>query len=513
MKRCPQCNRVETDDALAFCRADGARLIADTEASEPVTAILPTNAASSELTTGHLQGVPSIAVLPFVNMSADPENEYFCDGLAEELLNAWAKIDDLKVAARTSAFSFKAKNTNVNEIGTALNVKTILEGSVRKSGNRLRITAQLVNAADGYHLWSERYDREMKDIFEVRDEITVAVVEALKVKLLGEEQGVVLKHHTRNPEAHEFYLQGLFYFNRFTPDDFQKASESFRRAIAIDPRYASAYAGLAYAYTELSFFSFSPSEAMPKAREAANKALELDDRLGEAHNSLAIIKMYFDWDYAGAEQEFKRGIALNPCSALIHMWYGWYLGLMGRLDESFKEMQGAQELDPLSATNNSGIGIVFHWSRQPERAIEQFRKVLELNPNYPIACSFLAEAYEQKDDFVSAIATIEKIQQATTDPLTLSTVGYVYAKSGDRHKALEILNEFVKRSNQEYVPALNFAQIYAGLGDNEQALAWLDKACNERAVWIPFLKVDLKFDPLRSNPRFQELLKKVGFSQ
>ena len=453
----------------------------------------------------------SIAVLPFTNMSADDENEYFCDGLAEELLNALAKIEDLKVAARTSSFSFKNKNADASQIGKALHVKTILEGSVRKSGNRLRITAQLINAADGYHLWSERYDREMKDIFDVQDEITLAVVDALKVKLFGEEQGAVLKRHTRNPEAHEFYLRGLFYFNRFTPDDFQKASESFRRAIAIDPRYASAYAGLADAYTELSFFSSSPSETMPKAREAANKALELDDRLGEAHNSLAIIKMYFDWDYAGAEQEFKRAIALNPGSALIHMWYGWYLGLMGRFDESFKEMQGAQELDPLSAANNSGIGIVFHWSRQPERAIEQFRKVLELNPNYPIARSFLAEAYEQKGDFVSAIATIEKIQQAETDPLTLSTVGYVYAKSGDRHKALEILNEFVKRSNQEYVPAVHFAQIYAGLGDNEQALAWLDKACNERSVWIPFLKVDLKFDPLRSNPRFQELLKKVGF--
>ncbi|MCI0416568.1 protein kinase [bacterium] len=453
----------------------------------------------------------SIAVLPFTNMSADDENEYFCDGLAEELLNALAKIDHLKVAARTSSFSFKNKNANASQIGKALHVKTILEGSVRKSGNRLRITAQLIHAADGYHLWSERYDREMKDIFDVQDEITLAVVDALKVKLFGEEQSAVLKHHTRNPEAHEFYLRGLFYFNRFTPDDFQKASESFRRAIAIDPRYGSAYAGLADAYTELSFYTFSPSETMPKAREAANKALELDDRLAEAHNSLAIIKMYFDWDYAGAEQEFKRAIALNPGSAPIHMWYGWYLGLMGRFDESFKEMQGAQELDPLSAANNSGIGIVFHWSRQPERAIEQFRKVLELNPNYLIARSFLAEAYEQKGDFVSAIATIEKIHQAETNPLTLSTLGYVYAKSGDRHMALEILNEFVKRSNQEYVPAFNFAQIYAGLGDQSQALAWLEKACNERAVWIPFLKVDLKFDPLRSNPRFQELLKKVGF--
>jgi TolB-like protein/Tfp pilus assembly protein PilF len=454
---------------------------------------------------------PSIAVLPFVNLSSDADNDYFCDGLAEELLNALSKIDELKVAARTSAFSFKGRNANVSEIADALNVSTVLEGSIRKSGNRIRITTQLINASDGYHLWSERYDREMKDIFDVQDEITVAVVEALKVKLLGEEKAAVLKRHTRNPEALELYLQGRFYFSRFTPDDFQKASQSFRQAIAIDPSYASAYAGLADAYTELSFFSFSPNETMSKAREAANKALVLDDTLGEAHNSLAIIKMYFDWDYAGAEQEFKRAITLNPGSALIHQWYGWYLGLMAHFDESLKELKRAQELDPLSATINSGIGIVLHWSRQPDRAIEQFLKVLELHPNYSIAYSFLAEAYEQKRDFVSAIASIEKIEQAPTDPLTLSTLGYVYAKSGDRHRALQIVNDFVKRSNQEYVPAVNIAQIYAGLGDNEQALAWLEKACDERAVWIPFLNVDRKFDPLRSDPRFQELLKKVGF--
>ena len=250
---------------------------------------------------------------------------------------------------------------------------------------------------------------------------------------------------------------------------------------------------------------------MPKAKEAANKALELDGTLGEAHNSLAIINMYFDWEYAGAEQEFKRAIALNPGSAPIHMWYGWYLGLMGRFDESLKEIQRAQELDPLSATINSGLGIVFHWSRQPDRAIQQFRKVLELNPNYHIVLSFLAEAYEQKGDFAYAIETIEKIPQAGTDPLTLSTMGYMYARSGDRNKALGILNEFVERSKQEYVPAFNLAQIYAGLDDNEQALEWIEKACDERAVWMPFLKVDLKFASLRSDPRFQDVLRKVGF--
>src|SRR5437016_6563751 len=323
MKSCPQCNRVETDKALKFCRADGTPLVtAATSEPESATISLPASRLSEETTTGRLRVTPSIAVLPFANMSADPENEYFCDGLAEELLNALAKIDNLKVAARTSSFSFKGKNVNVDEIGRALHVNSVLEGSVRKSGNRVRITAQLVNAADGYHLWSERYDREMKDIFDVQDEITLAVVEALKVKLFGQEQAAVLKHHTRNPEAHEFYLRGLSYFIRWTPEFFQKAIESFDQAIAIDPRYASAYAGLAECYTEMSFFA-APREWMPKAREAARQALEVDDTLCNAHNSLAVIKMYYDRDYAGAEHEFKRAIALDPGSAHVHNWYGW----------------------------------------------------------------------------------------------------------------------------------------------------------------------------------------------
>ena len=455
---------------------------------------------------------PSIAVLPFVNMSADPENEYFCDGLAEELLNALAKIDELRVAARTSAFSFKGKHANVSEIGNALNVSTVLEGSVRKSGNRVRITTQLVNATDGYHLWSERYDREMNDIFDVQDEITVAVIEALKVKLFGQDRAAVLKRHTRNPEAYEFYLRGRSYSNRFTPQDFEKAIESFQRAIAIDPAYAWPYAALAEACTEMSFFSFAPSESMPQARDAVQKALALDDTLGEAHNSLAIIKMYYDWDYAGAEREFKRAIALNPGSAPIHNWYGWYLGLMGRFDESLKELQHAQELDPLSEVINTAIGIVLHWSREPERAIAQFQKVLELNSNYVLALSFLAEAYQQKGDFVSAIAAVDRLQHTANDPLTLPIVAYVHARSGDRNKALEILSELEKRSGREYVPALNLAQVYAGLSDTEQAVAWLEKACNERSVWMAFLKVDLKFDPLRSDARFQQILRRVGLT-
>ncbi|HUE83518.1 MAG TPA: tetratricopeptide repeat protein [Pyrinomonadaceae bacterium] len=375
MKRCPECGRDYYDDTLLYCLDDGNALLEGparaSSGDEAATAILSEPPASGggfdrgdESKTAILSSVEaqaaksaSIAVLPFANMSADAEYEYFCDGLAEELLNALAKIDDLKVAARTSAFSFKGKNINVNEIGRALGVNTVLEGSVRKAGDRVRITAQLINVADGYHVWSERYNSEMKDIFDVQDEITLAVVEALKIKLLGDERAAVLKRHTTSAEAHEFYLRGLSYFMRWTPEFFQKAIESFDQAIAIDPRYASAYAGLAEVYTEMSFFAFHRGY-MPKAREAARKALELDDMLGEAHKSLGVILMYYDRDYAGAEYEFKRAIALDPRNAHIHNWYGWYLGLMGRFDESLKELKRARELDPLSDMINFAIGTV-----------------------------------------------------------------------------------------------------------------------------------------------------------
>jgi eukaryotic-like serine/threonine-protein kinase len=463
-------------------------------------------------TNAETESQNSIAVLPFANMSADEENEYFCDGLAEELLNALSKIEDLKVAARTSAFSFKGKNANASEIGERLNVKTVLEGSVRRSGNRLRISVQLVNAADGFHLWSERYDREMQDIFDVQDEITLAVVDALKVKLFGEEKAAVLKRHTRNAEAHEHYLRGLFYFNRFTPSDFPKAIEYFNLAIAVDTRYAAAFAGLANAYVEMAFFTFSaPGEWMPKAQEAAGTALSLDDTLGEAHNSLAIIKMYHDLDYTGAEREFKRALALDAGNAHITMWYAWYLGLMGRFGESFQAYRRALELDPLSEMINTSVGIVSYWAGQFERGITQLQKVLELNPNYSLAQSFLAEAYAQRGDFAAAEAMAADLRQIADDPLTLPTIGYVYGKIGDRQAAQEILTALEQRATREYVSALNFAQVYAGLGDTEQTLTWLEKACRERPFWITFVKVDPKFDFLRSNLRFIEMLNRIGF--
>lgn len=518
MKRCPECRRDYADDSLMYCLEDGVALVQGLVPSpdEPQTVILSGQMAETSHPSGSAAALRtasefanSIAVLPFANLSADVENEFFCDGLAEELLNALAKIDELKVAARTSAFAFKGKNTNIGEIARELGVEKILEGSVRKSGERLRITVQLINASNGYHLWSERYDREMKDIFDVQDEITLAVVDALKVKLFGVEKEAVLKRHTHSPEAYEFYLRGLSHFNRWTPVDFNKAIENYGRAIQIDRTYALAFSGLADAYTELLFFSFSSGDVRAKAREAATKALELDDSLAEAHTSMALIKMYFDWDYAGAEKEFKRAIELNPGSGAVHMWYGWFLALMGRFDESLTELRRAQELDPLSPPNNNAIGVNYHWSRQPERAILQFLDVLELTPNYPVTLSFLAEAYIAVGKPDLAVATIERIPLEAMDPQALAVAGYVYARAGDPDKAVRILGEFERQTRLGNVSALNFAQVYASFGQDERAFEWLDKATDERAVWLPFLKVDVKFDPLRSDPRFQALLRRV----
>lgn len=525
MRRCPECRRDYYDDSMSFCLEDGAALVQGSVSipDEPATAIFSEGQSSANpdisarfrplAAFSSPEDLRSIAVLPFANLSPDPDNEYFCDGLAEELLNALSKIEELKVAARTSAFSFKGKHAQAREIGKALNVSTVLDGSVRKAGDRVRINVQLVNAADGYQLWTERYDRELKDIFDVQDEIAVAVVDALKIKLLGKDKDALLKRHTQSAEAHEFYLRGLSHFNKWTPGDFDRAIENFQRAIAIDPGYAPAYAALADAYTELSFFSFSAVETGPRARAAAEKALELDDGLAEAHNSLALIKMYFDWDYAGAEAEFKRAIALNPGSASIYMWHGWFLGLTGKFDESLKELRRARELDPLAAPNTNAIGVVLHWSGQTDRAIEQFKDVLELNPDYPVTIAFLAEAYVGKGDLSSAVATIEKLASTAMDPQALSVMGYVYAKAGDRDGAFRILEKFAELSDKEYVPAINFAHIYAGLGDDEKAIQSLEKACDERASWIPFIKVDRKLDSLRSDRRFAKLLQRAGFSE
>ncbi len=347
----------------------------------------------------------AIAVLPFLNMSADLENEYFCDGLAEELLNALTKIEGLKVVARTSAFSFKGKNASVSDIREALGVGTILEGSVRRSGIHLRITVQLINAETGYHLWSERYDRRMEDIFDVQDAITLAVVNTLKVRLLGGEKAAVLKHHTGNPEAYQLYLKGRYYWYKTSPEEFRKSRDYYERAIHLDPAYALAYSGLADYYGFATATGvMPPNDWWPKAEEAAMKAVESDETLAEVHNPLAALKLFYYRDWTGAEREFKRAFELNPQFGEIHHLLSFYLAAMGRFDESITACRRALELDPLSLRINLTLGWMFYLARRFEEAARQYREALELDPNNASVHESLGDVYEQEGKTDEAVA-------------------------------------------------------------------------------------------------------------
>ena len=413
MKRCPQCRRDYYDETLNFCLDDG-NVLLDGPASmdEPATAILSQmsggtgglaqpSAQLGEPTTAILHSVEapkgeanSIAVLPFLNMSADEENEYFCDGLAEELLNALSKIDQLKVAARTSAFSFRGKNTNISEIGRVLGVKTVLEGSVRKSGDRLRITVQLINADDGYHLWSERYDREMKDIFAVQDEITLSVVDALKLKLLGSEKRAILKRHTDDPQAYQHYLRGRRFFFRRTPDGFMKAIEQFEKVIEIDPKCAVAYSGLGDSYVFLGFYEVvSPADADAKARPNILRAVELDPGLCETNTSVALLKSLYDRKYRDSLVDYQRAINIDPDYAFAHHLKAAIWIVLGEYEQAIAGIKRAIELDPFTPIFNAILAWWLYLARRNEDAIEQCNRTIEIAPNHFFAYWVLGLAF------------------------------------------------------------------------------------------------------------------------
>jgi len=454
----------------------------------------------------------SIAVLPFANLSADPENEYFCDGLAEELLNALAKIEYLRVAARTSAFSFKGKNARVNEIGNALNVKTVLEGSVRKSGNRVRITAQVVNAADGYHLWSERYDREMKDIFDVQDEITLAVVDALKVKLLSDEKAVVLKRYTENDEAYELFLKGRFFWFKFNPEALKKSQECFEQALQKDPNFAPAYAGVALSLVASSVFT-PPKDVFPKAKERALEALKLDPSVAEAWNARAAVKFFYEWDWAGAESDCLQSIAIDPRYVLAHDLYSLRLLAEGRFAEALTQTRAACELDPLSGFINATVGFALYFSRRYDEATEQLLKGVELDPGNFWAHMWLVDLFEQREMHKEALHHRQKMLTLAGNNELAVVLGQEFQRSGYRGVLLKCLDDLEKQSKFRYVSPLDVAAIYERLGEPEKALDWLEKAVEERTMYLVFLKVRPTWERLHSNPRYVDLLRRVGLSQ
>lgn len=458
-----------------------------------------------------LPSKPSIVVLPFEDLSPQKDQGYFCDGLADELINRLTKIESLKVPARTSAFSFKGKELDIQEIGKQLNVEMVLEGSLRKAGNKLRITVQLVNVSDGYPLWSEKYERDEADIFALQDEISLAIVENLKVKLLGEEKAKIVKRYTENLEAYNLYLQGRYFWNKRTEEGFQKAIEYFKQAIEKDQLYALSYAGLADCYDVLGWYShLSPYEAFPRAMATAMRALEIDDTLADAHASLAAFYLWHDWDWEAAEREFKRSINLNPGYATAHHWYADCLTVMDRSNEAIAEMKRAQELDPLSLIISTDVAKEFLYARKYDQAIQQCRKTLELDPNFYRVYKYLGLAYAKKSMFEEAITVFQKAKDLSAGhPAVLGWLGYAYALSGRKREAQKMLNELEKKSTQQYISSIYFSTIYIGLGEKDRAFEWLEKAYNERSVWLIYIHRSPIYDSIRSDPRYTALLKKM----
>jgi adenylate cyclase len=456
--------------------------------------------------------VASIAVLPFANLSADAANEYFCDGLAEELINALAKIEQIRVVARTSAFSFKGKEADVREIGRRLKVSTVLEGSVRKSGNRWRITVQLVSAANGYHLWSERYDVEMRDIFEVQDQITLATVGALKLKLLGEEKSAVLKHPTENPNAYLLYLRGQYYRWKTAPEEFRKCCAYFERAVKADPSFALGYFGLNSYYGYGSAFGvLAPDEGWPKAEAALTKALDLDDTLPEAHLSRAAFLLVCNRDWAGAEREIARVLVLNPKLAEIHHLYSFYFLTTGRFDEAIAECRLALECDPLSLIYGRSLGECLYFAGRSDEAVAQYRETLELDQNNVSLHMLLGDSCERQGRNGEATAEWQKAATLLGDYPLAAALGSAYS-AGDLTAAAGVLarNELERAKEKaqrgEYVPAIKYARAWVRLGDREQAFHWLEKACEERNAFSLLMSSDPFYDNLRADPRFEVML-------
>ncbi len=456
---------------------------------------------------------PSIAVLPFVNMSADAENEYFCDGLAEELINALSKIEALRVAARTSAFSFKGKETHILEIGRKLNVSAVLEGSVRKSGNRLRITAQLINAADGYHLWSERYDREMQDIFDIQDEISLAIVDALKVKLLGEEKAAVLKRYTDNTEAYQLYLLGRFHYGKWTAGGWKRAIEYFERAIENEPNYAPAFAGLASSFFHLwwAFGTLSPAQSVPRAQAAAARALEIDSTLAESHLALGQLKFWYEWDFAAAELEFKRALELNPNYAAAHEQYGIAIAALDRADESIKLGCRALDLDPLSLPARLNAGWIYECAGQIGRMAEQGRKMIELEAGFFGGPWNLGIEAWTDGRYQVAISHLQTALSLGALPIILSQLGCLYGIVGERDKAICALRDLRSMCAQEEELSYPIAIVHAGLGESDRAFELLDQAYEQHVAMLLYLKHFPPFIPgFSTDPQLADLLRRIG---
>ncbi len=453
---------------------------------------------------------PSIAVLPFVNMSGDKEQEYFSDGLAEEIINALAQIPGLKVIARTSSFSFRGKETDIGQIRDRLKVQNVLEGSVRRSGNRIRITAQLINTADESHLWSQRYDREMTDVFIIQDEISQAIAEKLRLRLAGGRP--LVKGQTENLEAYNLCLKGRYHLFEMTPQSMRKSKECYEQALALDPNWSLAWNGLAFSLFHLGYAGSAPPKTTnAQAKRAALKALELDSRLPEAHATMGLLHAV-GYDWINAELEFRRALEINPASAEVSALYDYYyLVPMRRLDEALAESRKALEVDPLSPFLHFRLGERYYLTQQWDRALEKFRDAFELGSYYFWAPLFTGVIYVGSKKFSEAIQAAEiAVRIEERSPILKGYLGWIYAKSGRTAEAQKLLSELHERARVEYVPYFSFLAIHLGLREIDMAFDMVEKAVEEREFKMTHLHVDPLFDPLRSHPRYPALLRKMN---
>jgi TolB-like protein/Flp pilus assembly protein TadD len=500
---------LEKDRRVRYQSASDLR--ADLERLKRERGARPAVAAAGVAAAPHLR---SLAVLPFTNMSADPENEYFCDGLSEELINALTHVRGMRVVARTSAFAFKGRGVDVREIGRSLGVGAVLEGSVRKAGQRLRITAQLVDVEDGYHLWSGQFDREIKDVFDIQEEISLRIVDHLKLQLLQEERDRILKRATDDHEAYDCYLKGRYAWYRRYEKGFQTSLRYFEQAIEKDPGYALAHAGIADTFGSLGLFSFmSPHQAYARARAAANRALEIDPELAEGHASLGWIAMWYDWDWLAAERHLLKAIQLTPGYTPAHHWHGLLLSITGRFDDSIRAVKEARRLEPVEAVIPTHLGWVLYMARRFEESIRELREVIETDPGFSVAYWYLGWNFMAEQRWGEAISALRKLVELTAGSAAAAgTLGLAYGWAGRKEEAREILGRLDALARERYVGSLWRAFVWMGLGDLDRTFESLEKAFVERESGLATFGVIPLFDGLRGDARFQALVHKMGLA-
>ncbi len=502
--------------SAAELRADLKRLKQVIESGAEVPTPPPASTAAPRRTRRvSRRRIQSLAVLPLEDLSGDPAHDYFADGMTEALITDLAKIKALRVISRTSAMQYKGVRKPVPQIARELNVDAVIEGSVLRSGDRVRITAQLIDAASDQHLWAESYERDFRDILSLQSEIARQIANEVKVTLSPQERARLGRARQVNPETHELYLKGRYHWNKRSEEGGKKALSYFQQAIESDPTYAQGYAGLADSYNILGYYNaISPEDAYPKGKAAALKALALDDSLAEPHAALGVIKRDFEWDWTGAEKEFRRAVELNPGYADAYHWRATLFGMLGRREESLREKARALAIDPLSLIMKTDLARMFYYTRDYDRSLEQYRAALDMDPNFSPTHFGLAHVYQQKGLFEEAISELQTGTRLSGDSTyALAKLGHGYAVAGKIDEARAVLTQLSELSKEKYVSPYDMAIVHVGLKENDQAFAWLEKAFEHRSLWLGYLKVEPQLDPLRTDPRFQELVRRVGLPE